>query len=187
MAITQNYGTGRRKSSTARVFLRKGSGSITVNERPLDEFFGRQTARMIVRQPLELTQSTDKFDIMVTVEGGGTTGQAGAIRLGIARALVEYDESLKGDLRKAGFMTRDAREVGFYGRGIVDAVRNAHSDYPADATASPHYEPGAAGDLGMEVGVAPRDVSQVEVLLDPRARARPQCPPLRDRRLQEAA
>lgn len=111
MATTQNYGTGRRKSSTARVFLRKGSGSITVNERPLDEFFGRQTARMIVRQPLELTQSTDKFDIMVTVEGGGTTGQAGAIRLGIARALVEYDESLKSDLRKAGFMTRDAREV----------------------------------------------------------------------------
>ena len=111
MATTQNYGTGRRKSSTARVFLRKGSGTITVNERPLDEFFGRQTARMIVRQPLELTQSSDKFDIMVTVEGGGTTGQAGAIRLGIARALVEYDESLKGDLRKAGFMTRDAREV----------------------------------------------------------------------------
>ena len=111
MATTQNYGTGRRKSSTARVFLRKGSGTITVNERPLDEFFGRQTARMIVRQPLELTQSSDKFDILVTVEGGGTTGQAGAIRLGIARALVEYDESLKGDLRKAGFMTRDAREV----------------------------------------------------------------------------
>ena len=111
MATTQNYGTGRRKSSTARVFLRKGNGSITVNERPLDEFFGRQTARMIVRQPLELTKSTDKFDIMVTVEGGGTTGQAGAIRLGIARALVEYDESLKGELRKAGFMTRDAREV----------------------------------------------------------------------------
>ena len=111
MAITQNYGTGRRKSSTARVFLRKGNGNIVVNERPLDEFFGRQTARMIVRQPLELTQSTDKFDIMVTVEGGGTTGQAGAIRLGIARALVEYDESLKGELRKAGFMTRDAREV----------------------------------------------------------------------------
>ena len=111
MATNQNYGTGRRKSSTARVFLRKGSGNIVVNERPLDEFFGRQTARMIVRQPLELTQSSDKFDIMVTVEGGGTTGQAGAIRLGIARALVEYDESLKGELRKAGFMTRDAREV----------------------------------------------------------------------------
>jgi small subunit ribosomal protein S9 len=111
MAVTQNYGTGRRKSSTARVFLRKGEGKITVNQRPLDEFFGRETARMIVRQPLVLTQSSDKFDIMATVEGGGTTGQAGAIRLGIARALVEYDESLKGELRKAGFMTRDAREV----------------------------------------------------------------------------
>ena len=111
MATTQNYGTGRRKSSTARVFLRKGSGNITVNDRPLDEFFGRETARMIVRQPLELTQSSDKFDIVVTGGGGGTTGQAGAIRLGIARALVEYDESLKSDLRKAGFMTRDAREV----------------------------------------------------------------------------
>ena len=111
MAISQNYGTGRRKSSTARVFLRKGSGNITVNGRPLDEFFGRETARMIVRQPLELTQSTDKFDVVVTAIGGGTTGQAGAIRLGIARALVEYDESLKSDLRKAGFMPRDAREV----------------------------------------------------------------------------
>jgi len=111
MATTQNYGTGRRKSSTARVFLRKGSGNITVNGRPLDEFFGRETARMIVRQPLELTQSVDKFDIVVTAAGGGTTGQAGAIRLGIARALVEYDETLKSDLRKAGFMTRDAREV----------------------------------------------------------------------------
>ena len=111
MAITQNYGTGRRKSSVARVFLRKGSGNINVNGRPLDEFFGRETARMIVRQPLELTQSTDKFDVLVTAPGGGTTGQAGAIRLGIARALVEYDESLKTELRKAGFMTRDAREV----------------------------------------------------------------------------
>ena len=111
MATTQNYGTGRRKSSTARVFLRKGSGSIVVNGKPLDQFFGRETSRMIVRQPLELTKSTDKFDVLVTVEGGGNTGQAGAIRLGIARALVEYDESLKGELRKAGFMTRDAREV----------------------------------------------------------------------------
>ena len=110
MAITQNYGTGRRKSSTARVFLRKGDGKITINERPIDEFFGRETARMIVRQPLELTKSTDKFDVVVTVEGG-ITGQAGAIRLGIARALVEYDETLKTELRKAGFMTRDAREV----------------------------------------------------------------------------
>ena len=111
MAMTQNYGTGRRKSSTARVFLRKGSGNITINERPLDEFFGRETARMIVRQPLELTQTTDKFDVVVTAAGGGTTGQAGAIRLGIARALTEYDENLKSPLRKAGFMTRDAREV----------------------------------------------------------------------------
>ncbi|MDO5609991.1 MAG: 30S ribosomal protein S9 [Pseudomonadota bacterium] len=111
MALQQNYGTGRRKSSTARVFLRKGSGNITVNDRPLDEFFGRETARMIVRQPLELTQMTDKFDVLVTTTGGGTTGQAGAIRLGIARALVEYDETLKTQLRQAGFMTRDAREV----------------------------------------------------------------------------
>ena len=111
MATQQNYGTGRRKSSVARVFLRKGTGNITVNERPLDEFFGRETARMIVRQPLELTKTLDKFDVVVTATGGGTTGQAGAIRLGIARALVEYDESLKSELRKAGFMTRDAREV----------------------------------------------------------------------------
>jgi len=111
MAIQQNYGTGRRKSSTARVFVRNGSGNITVNERPLDVFFGRETARMIVRQPLELTKTTDKFDVVVTAVGGGTTGQAGAIRLGIARALVEYDETLKSELRKAGFMTRDAREV----------------------------------------------------------------------------
>jgi len=111
MALQQNYGTGRRKSSTARVFLRSGGGKITVNGRPLDEFFGRETSRMIVRQPLELTKMTDRFDISVTVEGGGITGQAGAIRLGIARSLVEYDETLKADLRKAGFMTRDAREV----------------------------------------------------------------------------
>ena len=108
---TQNYGTGRRKSSVARVFLRKGTGTITVNERPLDEFFGRETARMIVRQPLELTKHVETFDIVATTTGGGTTGQAGAIRLGIARALVEYDETLKIELRKAGFMTRDAREV----------------------------------------------------------------------------
>lgn len=111
MAVTQNYGTGRRKSSTARVFLRKGSGNITVNGRPLDEFFGRETARMIVRQPLELTNHVETFDVIATVEGGGTTGQAGAIRLGLARALVEYDEVMKTELRKAGFMTRDAREV----------------------------------------------------------------------------
>ena len=111
MALQQNYGTGRRKSSTARVFLRKGSGNITVNGRSLEQFFGRETSRMIVRQPLELTQTADKFDVMVTVEGGGITGQAGAIRLGLARALVEYNADLKADLRKAGFVTRDAREV----------------------------------------------------------------------------
>ena len=111
MALQQNYGTGRRKSSAARVFLRPGKGEITVNGKTLDNFFGRETARMIVRQPLELTQMTEKFDLLVTVEGGGITGQAGAIRLGIARALVEYDESLKNPLRRAGLMTRDAREV----------------------------------------------------------------------------
>ena len=111
MAIQQNYGTGRRKSSTARVFLRSGSGKIVVNGRPVDEFFGRETSRMIVRQPLVVSQMTDKFDVTVTVEGGGITGQAGAIRLGIARSLVEYNDTLKPDLRKAGLMTRDAREV----------------------------------------------------------------------------
>ena len=111
MALQHNYGTGRRKSSTARVFLRKGNGAIEVNGKPLDQFFGRETSRMIVRQPLVLTKNTETFDIAVTVEGGGITGQAGAIRLGIARSLVEYDESLKTELRKAGFMTRDAREV----------------------------------------------------------------------------
>ena len=111
MTIQQNYGTGRRKTSAARVFLRKGKGDIVVNGKSLEQFFGRETSCMIVRQPLELTQSTDKFDITVTVAGGGITGQAGAIRLGIARALIEYDESLKSPLRKAGFVTRDAREV----------------------------------------------------------------------------
>ena len=111
MAAQQNYGTGRRKSSTARVFLRKGTGNIVINGRAIDEFFGRETSRMIVRQPLELTQTSEQFDVKVTVEGGGITGQAGAIRLGIARALVEYNDTLKSDLRKAGLMTRDAREV----------------------------------------------------------------------------
>ena len=111
MALQQNYGTGRRKSSAARVFLRPGKGEITVNGKTLDNFFGRETARMIVRQPLELTKTVEQFDILVTADGGGTTGQAGAIRLGIARALVEYDETLKTTLRRAGFMTRDAREV----------------------------------------------------------------------------
>jgi small subunit ribosomal protein S9 len=106
-----NYGTGRRKTATARVHLRTGSGRITVNDRPLDEFFGRQTGRMIVRQPLEALQMSTRFDISVTVDGGGITGQAGAIRHGITRALIDYDESLRKQLRDAGFVTRDAREV----------------------------------------------------------------------------
>jgi len=105
------YGTGRRKTSAARVYLRSGGGEIMVNGRSLDVFFGRETARMIVRQPLELAKLEGKFDIQVTVRGGGTTGQAGAIRHGITRALLDYDESLRPSLRKAGFVTRDAREV----------------------------------------------------------------------------
>lgn len=111
MSATQYYGTGRRKTSTARVFLRSGGGDITVNQRPLDQYFGREVARMIVRQPLELVDLNDKFDIKVTVEGGGSFGQAGAIRHGITRALMDYDESLRGTLRGAGFVTRDARAV----------------------------------------------------------------------------
>jgi len=111
MATEQFYGTGRRKSSTARVYLRKGKGNIVVNQQPLDEFFGRETARMVVRQPLVLTEMSDKFDIHATVKGGGITGQAGAIRLGVTRALMEYNEELRGPLRKAGYVTRDAREV----------------------------------------------------------------------------
>ena len=111
MAVTSNYGTGRRKTSTARVYLTSGTGKITVNDRSLDEFFGRETGRMIVRQPLELAQLVDRFDITVTVAGGGITGQAGAIRHGITRALMDYDETLRPALRKAGFVTRDAREV----------------------------------------------------------------------------
>jgi small subunit ribosomal protein S9 len=111
MATETYYGTGRRKTSTARVFLRQGSGNITVNNRPLDTFFGRKTARMIVRQPLDVSDLHDKFDISVTVKGGGTTGQAGAIRHGLTRALMNYDEELRSPLRKAGFVTRDARKV----------------------------------------------------------------------------
>jgi small subunit ribosomal protein S9 len=111
-ATSQNhYGTGRRKTATARVYLKAGSGKITVNQRSLDEFFGRETGRMIVRQPLEAVNLTAKFDISVTVDGGGITGQAGAIRHGITRALIKYDESLRRPLRAAGFVTRDAREV----------------------------------------------------------------------------
>ena len=111
MAVEQFYGTGRRKTSSARVFISKGTGSIQVNGRSLDEYFGREVARMIVRQPLELTENVDTFDIKATVRGGGSFGQAGAIRHGLTRALMAYDESLRGDLRKAGYVTRDAREV----------------------------------------------------------------------------
>jgi small subunit ribosomal protein S9 len=106
-----HYGTGRRKTATARVYLKPGTGQITVNERSLDEFFGRETGRMIVRQPLDAVSLHGRFDIAVKVNGGGTTGQAGAIRHGITRALIEYDESLRKPLRAAGFVTRDAREV----------------------------------------------------------------------------
>ncbi len=108
---TQYYATGRRKSSSARVYLRPGNGTITINNRPIDVFFGRETSRMVVRQPLKLTEMLDKFDVKVNVSGGGNTGQAGAIRHGITRALIEYDEALRGQLRKAGFVTRDARQV----------------------------------------------------------------------------
>ena len=112
MASSEVYlGTGRRKSSTARVRLQSGSGSITVNSRPLDEYFGRETARMVVRQPLTLLDMEQTFDIQVNVQGGGGSGQAGAIRHGITRALMEYDETLRTPLRQAGFVTRDAREV----------------------------------------------------------------------------
>ena len=111
MASEQYYGTGRRKSSTARVFLTRGNGKIVINDRTIEEFFGRETSRMIVRQPLEKLEMADKFDVMVTVEGGGMSGQAGAIRLGLTRALMEYDGELRRTLRAAGYVTRDAREV----------------------------------------------------------------------------
>ncbi len=111
MSTTQYYGTGRRKTSTARVFLRPGTGTISINDRTIEVYFGRETARMIVRQPLELTETLEKFDVFVTVKGGGNFGQAGAIRHGITRALLEYDETMRPALRKAGFVTRDAREV----------------------------------------------------------------------------
>jgi small subunit ribosomal protein S9 len=111
MSEAHFYGTGRRKTSTARVFMKPGAGEITVNDRSLDKFFSRQTARMIVRQPLELLDLTEKFDISATVSGGGTTGQAGAIRHGLTRALLQYDEAMRPALRKAGFVTRDARSV----------------------------------------------------------------------------
>ena len=111
MNQNQHYGTGRRKTATARVFLRPGTGTILVNQRPLDVYFGRETSRMVVHQALDATDLNDRFDVYVTVKGGGITGQAGAIRHGLTRALIEYDESLRVPLRKAGFVTRDAREV----------------------------------------------------------------------------
>jgi small subunit ribosomal protein S9 len=111
MSTTQYYGTGRRKTATARVFIQKGTGTITVNNRSLDTFFGREVAQMIVKQPLELLELNDQFDIKVTVNGGGSFGQAGAIRHGLTRALIAYDEEFRSPLRKAGFVTRDARAV----------------------------------------------------------------------------
>ncbi|MDA9007946.1 30S ribosomal protein S9 [Porticoccaceae bacterium] len=111
MADTQYYGTGRRKTSAARVFLKSGKGEIQVNNLSLDKYFGREVARMIVRQPFDVVDLADKFDVNISVAGGGNFGQAGAIRHGIARALVEYDEGLRSPLRKAGFLTRDARQV----------------------------------------------------------------------------
>ncbi|OMH36530.1 30S ribosomal protein S9 [Motiliproteus sp. MSK22-1] len=111
MSTTQYYGTGRRKTSTARVFLQAGTGNITINKRSIEAYFGREVARMIVRQPLELTELAEKFDLNITVAGGGSFGQAGAIRHGITRALMEYDETLRPALRKAGYVTRDARQV----------------------------------------------------------------------------
>ena len=111
MATTQYYGTGRRKSSTARVFMSKGTGKIVINKLSLEDYFGRETAHMILKQPLVATDTNNDFDLMVTVKGGGDSGQAGAIRLGIARALLKYDESLRCTLKKSGFLTRDARKV----------------------------------------------------------------------------
>jgi len=111
MADNQYYGTGRRKSSTARVFMKAGNGAITINKRDISEYFGRPTARMVVRQPLELLEMLEKFDFNITVTGGGISGQAGAIRHGITRALMEFDETLRSSLRQAGFVTRDARKV----------------------------------------------------------------------------
>ena len=111
MADNQYYGTGRRKSSVARVFMKAGNGTITINNRDIETYFGRPTARMVVRQPLELVEMTEKFDLNITVVGGGISGQAGAIRHGITRALMQFDETLRSELRAAGYVTRDARKV----------------------------------------------------------------------------
>jgi small subunit ribosomal protein S9 len=111
MSVTYNYGTGRRKNAVARVFIKLGKGDIIVNDKPVDVYFSRETGRMVVRQPLELTETVGKFDIMVNVQGGGESGQAGAVRHGITRALIDFDETLRAALRVAGLVTRDAREV----------------------------------------------------------------------------
>jgi small subunit ribosomal protein S9 len=111
MSVTYNYGTGRRKNAVARVFIKPGKGEIIVNDKPVDVYFSRETGRMVVRQPLELTETVGKFDIMVNVQGGGESGQAGAVRHGITRALIDFDEALRPVLRVAGLVTRDAREV----------------------------------------------------------------------------
>lgn len=111
MSTAQSYGTGRRKTSTARVFIKPGQGNIIINDRPIEQYFGREVARMVVRQPLDVVEMNDKFDINVTVKGGGSFGQAGAIRHGLTRALMDYDESLRQPLRAAGYVTRDSRAV----------------------------------------------------------------------------
>lgn len=123
MSVNYNYGTGRRKSAVARVFMKPGKGDIVVNDKPLDVFFSRETGRMVVRQPLELTEMLDKFDIMVNVCGGGESGQAGAVRHGITRALIDFDATLKPALSKAGLVTRDAREVERKKTGLRKARR----------------------------------------------------------------
>jgi len=126
MADTQYYGTGRRKTSAARVFMKSGNGTITINDRAIDVYFGREVARMIVRQPFEIVDMVEKFDLNISVAGGGNFGQAGAIRHGIARALVEYDENLRPSLRKAGFLTRDARQVERKKVGLHKARKRPH-------------------------------------------------------------
>lgn len=137
MANQQYYGTGRRKTSTARVFLRPGNGQIMVNERPLDTFFGRETARMIVRQPLNVADLAEKFDVTVSVKGGGTTGQAGAIRHGITRALMHYDETLRPTLRRAGFVTRDAEKWSVR-KSVLEKPGGQPSTRSADRASEPY-------------------------------------------------
>ena len=146
MADNQFYGTGRRKSSSARVFATVGTGKFEINGRTLEEYFGRETSRMVVRQPLELLAMTDKFDFKVTVKGGGITGQAGAIRLGITRALMQYDETLKAQLRKAGFVTRDARAVERKKVGLHKARKRPQYSKRYTAYSAEYQEkPGSAG------------------------------------------